>query len=151
MVLPPILQKWYGRLQSFTSSKSMVINCMKRWCLPCISCKDKIKSKTSAATNVYKFYCAQLVGEQMKHKLTKTGKQRVWITMDRFKCNGWVSITLNANNLTMAGIWITHYRYHWPYVDILISEDIAKQIEKLKDLSAVKVITSLFCGPSLRY
>jgi hypothetical protein len=41
--------------------------------------------------------------------------------------------------LTTAGVRITHYRCHPPYTDISISEDVAKDIEQLKDLTAGKV------------
>ena len=103
--------------------------------------------------DVYRFYCAQLEGEQTKHKLTETGKWRAHMTMDWFKCDGWLFLTINANNLTSVVIWITHYWCHCPYVDISISEDIAGQIEKLKDLPALKVDLLMFSAsfPSAKY
>jgi hypothetical protein len=42
---------------------------------------------------------------------------------------------------------ITHYHWHHPYTDISISDNIAKEIEKLKNLSAAKVSKIL---PTLR-
>ena len=93
-------------------------------------------------TVTYTFYCAQLKGEQTKSKLTETGVQQVRITMDRFKCSGWLIITLDVGDLTSTGIRITHYQPHTPYTDISLSEEVTKEVERLKDLTAAKVRTS---------
>ena len=89
---------------------------------------------------MYTFYCAQLKGEQTKHKLTdNTSKRRARMTMDWYQCDGWLHVTVDESDLSMVCIRITHYRWHHPYTDISISDNIAKEIEKLKDLPAAKV------------
>lgn len=97
-----------------------------------------MKKRNHSATT-YTFYCAQFEGEQTKKKLTETGKRRARMTMDRYKCSGWLFITLNNDDLIMAGVRITHYRCHPPYTDISISDDVVDDIERLKDLTAAKV------------
>jgi phospholipase/lecithinase/hemolysin len=99
----------------------------------------KKNSQTTDSTMTYTFYCAQLHGEQTKQKLTETGTRRAHMTMDRYKCSGWLFVTLDGNDLTTAGVRITHYQCHPPYTDISISEDVAKDIEQLKNLTAGKV------------
>ena len=89
---------------------------------------------------MYTFYCAQLKGEQTKHKLTDdTSKQHVRMTMDWYQCDGWLYITVDKSDLSMVCVCITHYCWHHPYTDISISDNIAKEIKKLKDLPAAKV------------
>jgi hypothetical protein len=68
----------------------------------------KRKSQTAEGTRTYTFYCAQLQGEQMKKKLVETGKRQACMTMDRYKCSGWLFVTLDENELTMACMHITH-------------------------------------------
>ncbi|KAF8220085.1 hypothetical protein L208DRAFT_1417171 [Tricholoma matsutake] len=98
----------------------------------------KRKSQTAETTMTYKFYWAQLHGEQTKKKLVETGKRWAHMTMDQYKCSGWLFVTLNENELTMACIHITHYRCHPPYADISISDSIVKEIEGPKDMTAAK-------------
>jgi hypothetical protein len=105
----------------------------------------KKNSQTAESTTTYTFYCAQLHGEQTKQKLTETGMRRARMTMDWYKCSGWLFVMLNGNDLMTAGVRITHYRCHPPYTDILISEDVTKDIERLKDLTAVRA--TLRSGP----
>jgi hypothetical protein len=95
--------------------------------------------KRNLSTTNYTFYCAQFEGEQTKKKLMETGKCRAHMTMDHYKCNGWMFVTLNSDDLMMAGMCITHYRCHPPYTDISISDDIVDDIKRLKDLTAAKV------------
>ena len=95
--------------------------------------------KRNLSTTNYTFYCAQFEGEQTKKKLMETGKRRACMTMDRYKCSGWMFVTLNSNDLMMAGMHITHYQCHPPNTDILISDDIVDDIERLQDLTAAKV------------
>jgi hypothetical protein len=61
------------------------------------------------------------------------------MTMDRYKCNGWLFVMLDSNDLMTVGVHITHYQCHPPYTDISISDDVTKDIEQLKDLTAGKV------------
>ncbi|KAF8233445.1 hypothetical protein L208DRAFT_1266550, partial [Tricholoma matsutake] len=65
--------------------------------------------KTKPQHNNYTFYCAQFEGEQMKKKLMETGKHTAHMTMDSYKCSGWMFVTLNSDDLAMAGMCITHY------------------------------------------
>ena len=89
---------------------------------------------------MYTFYCAQLEGEQTKHKLTdNTRKRCARMTMDQYQCDGWLHVTVNESDLSIVCIYITHYCWHHPYMDISILDDIAEEIEKLKDLPAAKV------------
>jgi hypothetical protein len=105
-----------------------------------ISFKKKQKSRGNESVAVYTFYCAQLSGEQTKHKLNEdTSKRRARMTMERFNCDGWMHITLDDENLETAVIRMTHYQCHHPYLDISILPEIAQEIERLKDLSAAKV------------
>jgi hypothetical protein len=99
----------------------------------------KKQSEKTAEVTTYTFYCAQLAGEQTKQKRTETGKRRARMTMDRYKCGGWLILTINENELASVGIRLTHHRQHPPYTDISILEDIVKEIERLKDLTAAKV------------
>ncbi|KAF8226473.1 hypothetical protein L208DRAFT_1301598 [Tricholoma matsutake] len=63
--------------------------------------------------------------------------------MDRYKCGSWLILTINKNELASVGIHLTHHWQHPPYTDISISEDIVKEIEQLKDLTAAKIWTTL--------
>lgn len=45
----------------------------------------------------------------MKKKLMETGKHTAHMTMDSYKCSGWMFVTLNSDDLAMAGMHITHY------------------------------------------
>ena len=99
----------------------------------------KKNSQTADSTTTYTFYCAQLHSEQTKQKLTETGTQWAHMTINRYKCSGWLFVTLDSNDLMTAGVRITHYRCHPPYTDISISDDITKDIEQLKDLTVGKV------------
>ncbi|KAF8230921.1 hypothetical protein L208DRAFT_1102684, partial [Tricholoma matsutake] len=102
--------------------------------------KKKQVSKTCDGITMYSFYCAQLKGEQTKHKLTDdTRKRCARMTMDRYQCDGWLHVTVNESDLSTVCVCITHYHWHHPYTDISISDNIAEEIEKLKDLPAAKV------------
>jgi hypothetical protein len=69
------------------------------------SFKKQKKSSKDENLNVYTFYCIQLKGEQMKKKLiSNTSKQHAHITMDCFKCQGWLHITLDDKVPDMAVI-----------------------------------------------
>ncbi|KAF8219239.1 hypothetical protein L208DRAFT_1342014, partial [Tricholoma matsutake] len=48
---------------------------------------------------------------------------RAHMTMDRYKCSGWLFVMLDGT----------------PYTDISISDDVTKDIEQLKDLTVGKV------------
>lgn len=128
-----------GLLQDSGSSKSsipLVHISFNENMVPAYKMKREL-TQTGAVT--YTFYCAQLEGEQTKNKLTETGSRRACMTMDRFKCSGWLFVMLDAEDLSTAGIRMTHYRPHTPYTDISLSDDIIKEIERLKDLTAAKV------------
>ena len=99
----------------------------------------KKQSEKTAEVTTYTFYYAQLAGKQTKQKCTETGKRRARMTMDRYKCGGWLILTINENELVSVGIRLMHHWQHPPYTDISISEDIVKEIERLKDLTAAKV------------
>ncbi|KAF8224827.1 hypothetical protein L208DRAFT_1181424, partial [Tricholoma matsutake] len=102
--------------------------------------KKKQVSKTCNGITMYTFYCAQLKGKQTKHKLTNdTRKRRAHMTMDWYQCDGWLHVTVDESDLSTVCIHITHYRWHHPYTDISILDNIAEEIEKLKDLPAAKV------------
>ncbi|KAF8224705.1 hypothetical protein L208DRAFT_1228775, partial [Tricholoma matsutake] len=73
------------------------------------------KNSQTADSTMYTFYCAQLHSEQTKQKLTETGMQWACMTMDQYKCSGWLFVTLDGNDLRTVGFCITHYRYHPPY------------------------------------
>ncbi|KAF8234730.1 hypothetical protein L208DRAFT_1014815, partial [Tricholoma matsutake] len=100
----------------------------------------KQNSCGNESIRVYTFYCAQLSGEQTKHKLNEdTRKQHVHMTMEHFDCNGCMHIMLDDEDLEMAVICMMHYQCHHPYLNISILPEIAQEIERLKDLSAAKV------------
>jgi hypothetical protein len=61
------------------------------------------------------------------------------MTMDRFKCDGWLHITLDDELEDVAVIHTTHHQNHIPYTDISISEEVMNEIKWLKDLPAGKV------------
>lgn len=83
------------------------------------SYKKKTASKNSDHVKVYTYYCAQLEGEQTKQRLHEDGaKRRARTTMDRYKCYGWLHITLDDRNLSSSTIRITHHQSHHPYTDI---------------------------------
>ena len=69
----------------------------------------KKKSQTTDSITTYTFYCAQLQGEQTKNKTTETGKRQACMTMEQYKCSGWLFVTLDRSDLKMAGIYMTHY------------------------------------------
>ena len=66
--------------------------------------------------------------------------------MDRFKCDGWLNITVNEKDPQTIAIRMTHYRHHIPYVDISIPNNIKKSVEDMKNLPASKMglIISVF-------
>ena len=91
----------------------------------------KKQSEKTAEVTTYTFYCAQLAGEQTQQKCTEMGKRCVHMTMDQYKCGGWLILTINENELASVGIHLTHHWQHRaPYTDISISEDIIKEIEQ---------------------
>lgn len=98
------------------------------------------KSHASDSIMTYTFHCTQLDGEQTNNK---TEKRWACMTMERYKCSRWVFVTLHSCDGKMAGICMTHYWCHPPYTNISISEDVAMEIEKLKDLTAANVSHSL--------
>lgn len=105
-------------------------------------------SKTSDSLKVYTYYCAQLEGEQTKHKLNEDkNKQRARMTMDRYNCYGWLNISVDDDDLSFANIRITHHLSHHPYTDISITPEVEEIVEKLQDLTAAKVrkIKLLMC------
>ncbi|KAF8220900.1 hypothetical protein L208DRAFT_1331139 [Tricholoma matsutake] len=80
-----------------------------------ISFKKKQKSCGNESVAVYTFCCAQLNGEQTKHRLKEdTRKRCAHMTMEHFNCDGWIHITLDDKDLDVAVICMTHYQCHHP-------------------------------------
>lgn len=104
------------------------------------SYKKSTKSRTSSAIQKYTFYCAQVRGEEAKVRLhDEPEKRRARTTMDRFECNGYLHVTLDDNDLSIAGIKITHHRSHCAYIDISMTDKVESIIKEMINVPASKV------------
>ena len=61
------------------------------------------------------------------------------MTMDRFKCNGYLRVTMNDRDTSLAGVVITHHRSHCPYVDISVTDKVESIIKEMINMPASKV------------
>jgi hypothetical protein len=64
--------------------------------------------------------------------------------MDRYACNGHLYVTADKHVCQTLRVRITHHRWHHPYTDISISEEVETIIQEMKDLPAAKVCPSYF-------
>ncbi|CAK5283818.1 unnamed protein product [Mycena citricolor] len=102
--------------------------------------KGKRPNKGNTDVHKFEFYCAQLDGEQTKnHLVDDVKKQRGRTTMDRFKCNGHLNITLNSSRTEFMMVRLSHHLAHKHYTDISIPADIKKYIRESKGLTATKI------------
>jgi hypothetical protein len=104
---------------------------------------DRIYSfhtKRTHSAETYRFYCAQMKGSETKNKRTEEkSKRRARMKMDRYECNGHLYITADKHDHQMLHVRITHHRWHHPYTDISIPNEVETIIQELKDLPAAKV------------
>lgn len=108
--------------------------------LPLPSFKTYEKSKASDRVKTYVWHCAQLNGQATKNKkIDEPAKRRARMKMDRFNCNGWLRITVNEDDTSIARVRLTHHRCHQPYTDISVPKGIKDIIIEMKDSSAAKV------------
>jgi hypothetical protein len=78
--------------------------------LPLPSFKTYEKSKASDRVKMYVWHCAQLNGQAIKNKkIDKPAKQCAHMKMDQFNCNGWLQITVNDNDTSIARVQLTHH------------------------------------------
>ncbi|KAG6904096.1 hypothetical protein DXG01_012660, partial [Tephrocybe rancida] len=102
--------------------------------------KKKTQSKAHKNVIKYSYYCAQLEGEQTKQKLNEnTTKRRARMCMERFKCDGWLHISIDENDPSTVILRVTHYENHIPYTDISVSEKVDELIKSMSDLPATKI------------
>ncbi|KAG6917946.1 hypothetical protein DXG01_017130, partial [Tephrocybe rancida] len=102
--------------------------------------KKKTPSKTSSTLMKYSYYCAQNEAEQSKPKLNENpSKRRARMCMQRFKCDGWLHVSVDENDSSQVIMRITHYENHIPYTDISVSEKVEELIGSLVDLPATKI------------
>jgi len=79
-------------------------------------------------------------GSETKNKRTEEkSKRRARMKMDRYECNGHLYITADKHDHQMLHVRITHHRWHHPYTDISIPNEVETIIQELKDLPAAKV------------
>jgi len=65
--------------------------------------------------------------------------------MDRFECDGYLHVTLTDNDLSIAGIKITHHRSHCAYIDISMTDKVESIIKGMINLPASKVSRIIYC------
>ncbi|KAG6907426.1 hypothetical protein DXG01_008891 [Tephrocybe rancida] len=88
----------------------------------------------------YSYYCTQNESEQTKQKLNKDPSKRcARMCMQRFKCDGWLHVSVDKNNSSQVILRITHYENHIPYTNISVSEKVEELIGSLVDLPATKI------------
>ncbi len=63
--------------------------------------------------------------------------------MDRFACSGWLRVTFNSNDVSIARVRITHHHVHTPYVNIGLGEKEKNLIQELRHLAPSKVCINL--------
>lgn len=96
-------------------------------------------AKTEPNIKTFQFFCAQLADEEGKKHLHKDlQKRRARMSMERFKCKGWLNITISAMNLCQAGIRLTHHG-HKPYVSIGLSPEYSKLISDMRNQTPSKI------------
>ena len=66
------------------------------------------------------------------------------MTMDCFKCNGYLHVTLDDDDELITIIQITHHQYHNPYINISIPEEVAEVVKNMKDLPVAKVSPNFY-------
>jgi hypothetical protein len=94
----------------------------------------------SQRNGTYIFYCAQLDGEETKNKVMDDAKKRrARMKMDRFKCGGWLRVTVDGDGQDMIRVRLIHTLPHQKYTDISLPEATTKIIEEMKDSPASKV------------
>lgn len=77
---------------------------------------------------------------ETKNKRTdEKSKRRARMKMDRYACNGHLYVTADENDHEMLHVRVTHHRWHQPYTNISISEDVEIIIQEMKGLPAAKV------------
>jgi hypothetical protein len=59
--------------------------------------------------------------------------------MDRFRCHGWLRVTVDDGDLRTVKVRLTHALAHPSYTDISLPEVIAKRVNEMRDSSAAKV------------
>ncbi|KAF8991912.1 hypothetical protein BDZ89DRAFT_973611 [Hymenopellis radicata] len=59
--------------------------------------------------------------------------------MDRFECSGWLRVTVNNDNASIARIRLTHHHAHTPYLDINLGPKEKSLIDELKHLAPSKI------------
>jgi hypothetical protein len=95
----------------------------------------------SQRSGTHVFYCAQLDGEETKNKVDDMKKRRARMKMDRFKCSGWLRVTVDGDGdgQDTIRVRLTHALPHQKYTDISLPEATTKIIEEMKDSPAAKV------------
>jgi hypothetical protein len=58
--------------------------------------------------------------------------------MERFACHGWLRVSVSENDPAIK-VHFIHRLGHTKYIDIALSDDVVKMVERLKGLPAAKV------------
>ncbi|KII88775.1 hypothetical protein PLICRDRAFT_54603 [Plicaturopsis crispa FD-325 SS-3] len=74
------------------------------------------KTRNAGTSSVITYYCAQIEGEQTRHPRTGNGTRSV-AKMCRYKCAGWMHITIMHNRELLVRVRIAHAEAHPHYVD----------------------------------
>jgi hypothetical protein len=84
-----------------------------------------IQSKDEAGSTVVTYFCAQLEGKKRTQRLHKDpAKQRGWVQMPRYNCEGWLYITMPDDRTLPVWVWMSHEEAHPHYTDILLPEHV---------------------------
>ena len=87
----------------------------------------------------FTFHCAQ--NRQWQHttkKVSDKEKQRDWLSMSGFDCEGWLQITFGSNS-RHADIKIQHSDDHVPYCTISLPEEIKALIDERRSETMTQV------------
>ena len=109
---------------------------------PIASASDDLllQSYRSLQNGTYVFYCAQLEGEETKNKkINNEKKRRPRMKMERFKCSGWLRITVVDGDPSTVKVRLVHSRSHPAYTDISLPDATAQLIREMRDSTAAKV------------
>ena len=112
------------------------------------SYKDVNTSQSSDSVKTYRFFCAQLNGQETKTQLVDDHEKcRICLKMDRFNCYGWLHITMQDSNLKIAKIQLSHHEPHCHYVNIALDDKVKRLVKELKNLTLRQVCHSIFYHP----
>ncbi|KAK0433372.1 hypothetical protein EV421DRAFT_1439924 [Armillaria borealis] len=102
--------------------------------------KDCKTSDSAPGGKTYKFFCAQLKGQETKTRLVDDPeKRRARMSMNRFRCDGWLRITMAPGDPTLARIKIKHCNAHCKCVSLALSQGDRDMVRRMKNMPPSKI------------